>query len=140
MRDRLTNGFLLTQSQEKINPEQALAMLTQTYWGLDRGLPQMKRIMEHSLNCGLLDGEGRLVGYMRAVTDYETVFYLADVVIMEGLRGQGLGKAMLAYFLEDPRLQGLRGILRTKDAHGFYEPFGFIRQGERLMFREMTGA
>ena len=88
MQDRLFDGYLLTCDAGKIDPEQAVKLLNQTYWGLERDLPKMKRIIANSLNCGLLDGEGRLAGYMRAITDYETTFYLADVVIAPEGRGR----------------------------------------------------
>lgn len=136
MEDKWVDGYLLTCDASRIDPEQAVQMLRQTYWGQDRDPPKMKRIMAHSLNCGLLDAEGRLVGYMRAITDYETTFYLADVVIDPALRGRGLGQAMVGYLLADKRLSGLRGLLRTRDAYDFYERFGFQRQDERVMTRE----
>ena len=126
----------MTCDASKIDPEQAVAMLSQTYWAQGRDLPKMKRIMGNSLNCGLLDREGGLVGYLRVVTDYETMFYLADVVVAPALRGHGLGKAMVGYILDDERLRGLRGILLSRYAQGLYEKFGFARQGERVMMRE----
>ena len=136
MEEKHIDGYLLTCDGAKIDPSQVVALLNQTYWGLNRELPQMKRIISNSLNCGLLTADGRLAGYMRAVTDYETTFYLADVVIDPGLRGRGLGKAMVSYLLSHEGLQGLRGLLRTRDAFGFYEPFGFRREDERVMVRE----
>ena len=67
------------------------------------------------------------------ITDYATTFYLADVIIDESHRGDGLGKTLVSYILARPKYAGLRGILVTKDAHGLYEKYGFERQDGRFM-------
>ena len=57
---------------------------------------------------------------------------------MEAARGQGVSKAMVAFFVDHPELKTLRRwMLGTWDAHGLYRQFGFeVPQGqeaERLM-------
>jgi GNAT superfamily N-acetyltransferase len=60
------------------------------------------------------------------VTDRATFGWICDVFVDEAWRGQGLGKALMAYLAAHPDLQGLRRLhLATRDAHGLYAQFGF---------------
>jgi N-acetylglutamate synthase-like GNAT family acetyltransferase len=55
---------------------------------------------------------------------------------LEGHRGRGLAKRLLAMILAHPDLQGLRRfLLATADAHGLYSEFGFraLAAPERMM-------
>ena len=104
-----------------------------SYWALGRSLEVVRRSVEHSLCFGLYEGE-RQVGFARAVTDYATFAYLADVYVLEEARGRGLGKWLVSTVLAHPDLQGLRRwLLATRDAHELYRPFGF-RELERPEF------
>ena len=73
---------------------------------------------------GVFDGE-KQVACCRIITDYATTFYLCDVVVEESLRKSGVGSIMMEAVVNDPQFANLRGILGTKDAHSFYEKFGF---------------
>ena len=65
---------------------------------------------------------GEMVGFARAVSDGVSFGYLADVFVLDGARGAGLGVALVAAITDDPRV---RWVLFTDDAHGLYERFGF---------------
>lgn len=70
--------------------------------------------------------QGKQVGFSRVITDYSEFASLWDVFIDEEHRKQGLGKAILQYLLEHPRLKGIfRWFLMTEDAHGLYQKYGF---------------
>ena len=69
------------------------------------------------------------------VTDYATIFWLADVTIDESFRKKGLGKKLVGCIVNDPRLRGLAGVLATNDAHTLYEKYGFLRAPERCMLK-----
>ena len=77
------------------------------------------------------------------ITDRAVFAYLSDVFVVPAYRGQGVGKALMRAILEHQDLQGLTVfLLRTRDAHGLYEPFGFERvsRPEELMVRLGPGA
>jgi len=110
---------------------------TQTYWASGRSLEVVQRSIENSFPFGLYKGNEQ-VGFARVVTDYATFAWIADVFILPEHRGQGLSKWMMEVVIEHPRLQGFRRwVLATKDAHGLYEKFGFIKlhRPERWMER-----
>ncbi|MDR0792827.1 MAG: GNAT family N-acetyltransferase [Chitinophagaceae bacterium] len=92
--------------------------------------------IEHSFCIGIYTHDNQQAGFARIITDYATFGYLADVFVLEKYRGKGLAKALMAAIMELPWIQGLRNFsLRTKDAHGLYQQFGFIEiiNSERSM-------
>jgi GNAT superfamily N-acetyltransferase len=106
-----------------------------SYWA--QGVPReiVDRAIEHSLCFGVYRG-GQQIGFARAVTDFATFAWLADVFVVEDNRGKGVGQKLVAAVLAHPRLQGLRRFqLGTRDAHGLYARFGFqpLAYPERFM-------
>ena len=100
--------------------------LSGSYWspGIERSLVERAAAGSHCL--GAYAEDGVQVGYARMITDRATFAWLADVFVAEAARGQGLGRRMVAFFLDHPDYAGLRRIqLRTRDAHGVYEALGF---------------
>jgi GNAT superfamily N-acetyltransferase len=111
-----------------------------SYWAKGRSLEVVQRSIENSLNFGVFQGDEQ-VGFARVVTDYATFAWLADVFIVEGYRGQGLGVWLIEVITSHPRLQGFRRwILATRDAHELYRQFGFseITELNRWMERTVT--
>ena len=101
--------------------------LTTSYWvpGIVREV--VETALRHSLCFGLyrLDAQ---IGFARVVTDYARFGYLLDVFVLEEFRGQGLGKWLISCILDCPCLSSLPSIgLATRDAHEFYETFGWQR-------------
>ena len=97
----------------------------ESYWA--RAIPYavVDRSIANSLNFGLYHGDSQL-GYARVISDRATFAFIRDVFVVAASRGLGLGGWLTATLLEHPDLQGLRRVmLATRDAHGFYERFGF---------------
>lgn len=106
-----------------------------SYWAPGVSLEMVNRSLDHSLCFGVYQA-GEQVGFARVVTDFATFAWLADVFVVEGKRGQGIGKKLVAAVLGHPRLQGLRRfMLGTRDAFGLYARFGFqpLAYPERFM-------
>src|ERR1051325_9777048 len=106
-----------------------------SYWA--KGIPRetVDRSIERSLCFGMYQA-GEQVGFARVVTDDATFAWLADVFIIEELRGRGFSKRLIAAILAHPQLQGLRRfMLGTLDAHELYARFGFapLKEVERFM-------
>jgi GNAT superfamily N-acetyltransferase len=110
---------------------------TETYWATGRSREVVERSIENSLSFGIYKA-GEQVGFARIVTDYATFAWVADVFVLPDYRGQGLSKWLMEVILAHPQLQGFRRwVLSTKDAHGVYERFGFMKlhRPERWMER-----
>ncbi len=108
----------------------------ESYWA--RGLPRdiFERSLDGALCIGGYDEHGQQVAFARVITDYATFAYLGDVFVLDSVRGQGVGKALMAYIQAHPQLQNLRRfMLATADAHGLYAQYGFTALGapERIM-------
>jgi GNAT superfamily N-acetyltransferase len=98
-----------------------------TYWATGRSREVVQRSIENSLPFGIYQ-ENDQVGFARVVTDYATIAWIADVFVLPEHRGHGLSKWLMEVMLAHPQLQGFRRwVLSTKDAHGVYERFGFIK-------------
>ena len=95
------------------------------YWSPGVAREKVARQMGHSFCFGIFAGTEQ-VGFARAITDFTTFAYLADVFVLRPYRGRGLGKWLVSCILAHPQLQGLRRwTLNTRDAHGLYRPYGF---------------
>ena len=120
------NGLLISDDKARLDRALIFDFLRhRSYWAPEITPEILERSIENSLCFGVyLDG--RQIGFARAVTDFATFAWLADVFIVEEQRGKGFSKKLVAAVLAHPRLQGLRRFqLGTRDAHGLYEKFGF---------------
>lgn len=91
------------------------------------GLPaeRFPLVIENSI-CFNVFYQGKQVGFSRVITDCTEFASLWDVFIDDAHRKKGVGKALVKYILEHPRLRGIfRWFLMTEDAHGLYQKFGF---------------
>ena len=120
------DGFVLSATKKKLDLEYVYNLLCVPS-RYSTGLPveRFALVLENSL-CFSVYHEGKQVGFARVISDYTEFASLWDVFIDEPYRKQGLGKAMMKYILEHPRLRGIfRWFLMTEDAHGLYQKYGF---------------
>ncbi len=127
----------LDDDKQRIDVARVHGWLAGSYWspGIERAV--VERAMAHS-HCLGAYRDGRQVGFARAITDYATFAWIADVWIDEAERGRGLGRRMVAWFVDHPRFAGIRRVgLTTADAHGVYAPLGFtsLLRPDRYMER-----
>jgi GNAT superfamily N-acetyltransferase len=124
--ERAQDGYLVSDDTSRLDLDVVHGYLTRSYWA--EGVPRevVARSLAHSLCFGLYGPSGAQVGFARAITDRATYAYLADVFVLEELRGRGLGRWLVGCVMEHPDLAGLRRFsLVTRDAHELYRPFGF---------------
>lgn len=135
----IRNGdFLISDDKEKLQIERICAMLKTSYWAGERSSKTIARSIQHSLCFGVYF-HGEQIGFARCVTDYATMFWLADVIIDERFRRRGLGKTLVEAILAHEQLQGQTALLATRDAQGLYSRFGFESVDARV-FKKKTGA
>jgi GNAT superfamily N-acetyltransferase len=132
------NEFTVTDNREDLDIEMIHDFLCKaSYWA--KHIP--RSIVEKSVNhshCFGLYHDGKQIGFARAITDYATFAYLADVFVVTDYRGRGLGKWLISCILQHPELQGLRRwMLATLDAHGLYEQNGFVALQKPEWFLEI---
>ena len=114
-----------------------------SYWAKGRSREHVLKSMENSICFGLFTDSGKQIGFARLVTDYVVFAWIMDLFIDASYKGRGLGKKLVNHIVELPYLQHVNGIgLRTEDAHGLYEKFGFqkIADAENWMLRKKRTA
>ena len=100
--------------------------LASSYWSPGIARDVVERAIAGSHTLGVYTADGAQIGFARAITDHATFAWIADVWVDEAVRGQGLGRRMVAWFLDHPEFAGIRRFgLVTGDAHGVYEKLGF---------------
>jgi GNAT superfamily N-acetyltransferase len=129
------NNFTISTDQTRFDLELIHSVLTKLSWAEGVTLEVVKRAMQHSFAFGAFDGTAQ-IGYARVVTDFTRTAWLADVFILESHRGKGLGKWFVQTMLEHPRLQTVKWLLTTDDAHELYRQFGFSEiEAKKFMIR-----
>ncbi|MEJ3654552.1 ACT domain-containing protein [Actinomycetes bacterium KLBMP 9759] len=83
---------------------------------------------------------GEMVAFARAVADGVSFAYLADVFVVPGARGTGIGVAVAAAMVEDEVGKRMRWVLFTGDAHTLYARFGFVAPDDTCMVRDIPTA
>ena len=124
---------------ERLDVDAIHAFLTRSYWAQGVSRERVSKSLEASLCFGLF-AEQRQIGFARVITDRVTFAYLCDVYVLEEHRGLGLGKRLVEAVRAHPDLLALRRfLLKTRDAHGLYEQFGFERVGDGRDFMQIKG-
>lgn len=122
----------------------------ESYWSQNIPETILQKAIQNSVCFSIIHEEDGFIGFARMITDSATFGYLADVYVQENHRNKGIGKILLKYLMEYPEFQNLRNwFLYTKDAHKFYEQFGWksldnldkamvIRKDVKLLYGQMN--
>ena len=138
----LPGGFELDDDPGRVDVGEVHRFLsTESYWARGRSREVAERLVrEANRVVGLYEGE-RQIGFARAVSDGIAFAYLADVYVLPGYRGHGLGVELVREMVESGPYAGCKWLLHTADAHGLYGQLGFGPSSDRLMERDpKTGA
>lgn len=129
--------YTVTDDQKEMDLAMIHSFLASSYWAKGIDKETVNRSMSNSICLGLFK-KGIQVGFGRVITDQATFAYLADVFVLPGYRGMGLGKWVVGCFLEHEKLQGLRRwLLTTADAHDLYMKHGFTPLHNPSLFMEL---
>lgn len=140
---RNEDGYEVDNDAERIDIDLVHHWLsTDTFWAEGRSRDTVAQSIRASVNFGLYDSDGTLVGYARVVTDLATFAWLCDVYIAPDHRGKGLGTwlaVVVRDHLEPYKLK--RVLLSTLDAHEVYAKVGFVPFPDpfKLMILDQTG-
>ena len=79
------------------------------------------------------DGKA-LVGFARVLTDFTYRAIIADVMVLPGFEGRGIGSDLVQKALKDRRLRSVTGFwLYSTDKQAFYKKMGFEFSPKNLM-------
>jgi RimJ/RimL family protein N-acetyltransferase/GNAT superfamily N-acetyltransferase len=134
---RVTVGhYELDDDPARVDVTAAAGFLTTSaYWGRWRTAEDIKEQLATAWRLiGAYDTAGEMVGFARAFSDGASA-YLADVFVLPGYRGAGLGKALVRMMVDEGPGAGWRWMLHTADAHGLYRQYGFAAPDGRYLER-----
>mgnify|MGYP003866142921 CR=1 FL=1 len=95
-----------------------------SYWGKGRTLEQVNTSIDKSICFGAYINNEQ-VAFARVASDTVVFAYLLDVIVFEEHQGKGFGKLLMDSILKHREFETVSWFLRTSDAQGLYEKFGF---------------
>jgi len=137
VRRSIGNQYELDDDPVRIDRTAVHAFLTvESYWASGRARDVMDELIDTAARVvGLYTADGRQVGFARVVSDRHTVSYLADVYVLEEVRGQGIGLELVRFAVDEEPIKSTKLLLHTRDMHRLYAKLGFGTPGERTMER-----
>ncbi len=136
----MKNGFYISTDKSKLDVDFIHVYLSNhAYWANGRSRERVIKSIENSICFGVFDQQNKQLAFARLVTDYVVFAWLMDLFVDTKYRGQGIGKMLVGHIVGLPEMQMVNGIgLRTNDAHGLYEKYGFekIDRPETWMLRK----
>ena len=136
MKRDLGAGYELDDDPERIDREAVHRYLCdESYWAAGRTREVQDALIDSASRVVGLYHEGRQVGFSRAISDGHVQSYLADVFVLDGHRGRGLGVELVRFSVDEGPLARTKWVLHTADAHGLYRKLGFEDPGPRTLER-----
>ncbi|WP_422363094.1 GNAT family N-acetyltransferase [Pyruvatibacter mobilis] len=130
--------FEVCTDRNRLDRAVIMNTLSETYWAGDMAPEQLMESVANGLPFGLYHlPTSRQIGFTRLVTDMTRFAWVSDVFVIDSFKGQGCGKMLMRAILSYPPLEKVYNwTLATKDAHGFYEQFGFrLAEGKDAMMQ-----
>jgi len=128
--------YKFSDNKSMISIDKVCELLGKSYWANNRKRETTIKAIENSICIGIYLKE-ELIGFARIVTDYATMYWLCDVIIDIQYRKNGLGKKLIEIITKMKELDGMFGILATRDAQKLYDKYGFKKvDAEKYMRKD----
>lgn len=113
---------------------QLQSLYKHAWWTKDRKNADVAKLLKHP-QVFLTAWEGpRLIGFARVLTDFTYRAIIADVMVLPGFEGIGIGSDLVKKALKDKRLKTVTGFwLYSTDKQTFYKKLGFEFSPKNLM-------
>ena len=102
----------LSDDPARIDLDRVHGWLASSYWtpDIDRAAVERQNAGSHCL--GAYHQKHGQIGFARVISDRASFAWLADVWVGEAMRGQGIGRRMVRWFLEHPDYATVRRFAR----------------------------
>ncbi|MCU0540856.1 MAG: GNAT family N-acetyltransferase [Oscillatoriaceae cyanobacterium Prado104] len=100
----------------------------------------VKMLAATDIIIGLVDGEERLIGFVRAITDFTYRAMIFDVIVKPTHRKIGLGAVLMDAVVNHPQLQNVENLSLGCLPHmiPFYKRWGFTDDLGEIKFMRRT--
>lgn len=142
-----SSRYMISSDKSLLDVDVIHAFLSTCYWSPGIARERIERGIANSLCYGAYDTRtprpgtnNRFfqIGFARVVTDRASFAYLCDVFVLESQRGTGVGKLLMQAVMSEPLIRGVRCFaLKTRDAHGLYQKFGFAPMPDPSRYMEI---
>jgi len=128
--------YKFSDNKSLISIDKVCELLGKSYWANNRKRETTIKAIENSICIGIYLKE-EMIGFARIVTDHATMYWICDVIIDTKYRKNGLGKKLIEIITKMKELDGMFGILATRDAQKLYEKYGFKKvDAEKYMRKD----
>jgi GNAT superfamily N-acetyltransferase len=132
----LGDGYELDDDRARIDVAAVHRYLSEeSYWAQGRPFADVALMVEEATRVVGLYHDGALIGFCRAARCAPSLFYLADVYVLDTHRGRGLGVELVSEMVAAGPLADAKWFLHTTDAHELYRKLGFEDPGPKVMER-----
>lgn len=100
----------------------------------------VKMLAATDVIIGLVDGENRLIGFVRALTDFTYRAMICDLIVKPAHRKTGLGAVLMDAVVNHPQLQAVESLSLgcLPQMIPFYERWGFTDNLGKIKFMRRT--
>jgi GNAT superfamily N-acetyltransferase len=120
----IEGNIVFTDEKNRIMIDEVVNLLRQTHWAKNRPKEVIEETIKNSF-CIAVYHCGMQIGFARIITDFAVYSLILDVIIDEKYRGKGLGKKLVEFITNHPRLKNTSLVLWTKNAEKLYKKYGF---------------
>ena len=101
-------------------------------------LERIQRMLVHADEIVSARDNGKLVGIIRAITDYSYSCYISDLAVDKSCQGDGIGKELVNQLIHKLGNEEIQYVLTSApDAVGFYENIGFERADKAFVLKRL---
>ena len=123
--------------------KQVFELYSHAWWAKDRSFEQTVECINGSQVCiGVVDSNGKVIGFARAITDFIFKAMIFDVIVCPNHRNKGLGNKVMRSIQRHDKLKNVRHfeLYCLPDMEAYYSNLGFKTDvgGIRLL-RKING-
>jgi ribosomal protein S18 acetylase RimI-like enzyme len=116
------NGITLTDEETTI--QRVFELLSAEQHNHQLSFSILEKAIQNSLCVSAYDGV-QLIGFIRIITDYNSVSVLLDAVVDPVYRSRGIGQKLFEFAQNHPRLRHTAKILWTHGGERFFTAMGY---------------
>ena len=112
------------------------ALMENEWWCQNRELADVEKVLQTSdISLAMRHETGKIIGFVRVLTDYLYKALIFDVIVAAPFRDKGLGKTLVDKVLQLESLADVKSFeLYCPDRMcGFYQQLGFVQSESRLL-------